>query len=84
MTNNELGKYWIPASRNLFRDAQTTADGLFKLEKLLGSDEFTVYRGRRSYEDTSSTDEVKNLLVMLTVPHAKTILQMYRIKRGLE
>lgn len=82
MTHADLCKYWIPAADSLFRDART--GGLFKLEKLLGSDEFTVYRGRRPYEDTSSTDEVKNLLVMLTGPHAKTVLQMYRIRRGLK
>lgn len=83
MTGDEIVKYLNPAIIRILNAEYATITGAIALEKLLGITDYSdYYNGIVNREPMS--EELKKLLVMLASPHGKTILKMYRIRKGLE
>lgn len=89
MNGFDLTEYWKPAAQNLSRLGALYPSynswGLYsKLGDALGIKEYDDFLGRANHLDFPISDELKQLLIMLTGPHAVTILKAYRIQKGLE
>lgn len=90
MTSQEAQKYWYPVVHvlygkiDIFTAAETIYSKYHRLDEELGIKEYSKYINRPSAADYPMSDELKNLLTLLIGPHGKTILKMYRIKKGLE
>lgn len=81
MTLDECKLYLIPALKSIFGEA--SRDNAFKLDRLLG---WSLYQDFHSFEyDTRSNflEHQKELLIALAGPHGKTLLEVYRIQKGL-
>lgn len=57
---------------------------LVELDKALGITEYREFFPRPASLDKPMNEELKKLLVLLAGPHGKTILKVYRIRKGLE
>lgn len=59
-------------------------DQMKELDKALGITEYHDFYRSRQEDDTPLPEELKKLLLMLAGPHGKTILKVYRIRKGLK
>lgn len=87
MTSWDIRNYWRPAAIALFGLSFDSAENeakLYHLDEMLGIKEYSKYMRRPVTQDYPMSDELKNLLMLLVGPHGKTILKVYRIKKGLE
>jgi len=80
MTYDDINVYLVPALRALYNTAYI-ADAI-KLEKELHRTEWNNYYTGLGLEEPISK-EYKQELQALAGPHAKTILEVIKIKRGL-
>lgn len=78
--------YYTPAAWNLFDDtaSQYNASSHYALDEALGYPYYDEYCKRRHEDDFPLDDDMRELLIKLAGPHGKTILKMYRIKKGLD
>jgi len=76
MTTFEFQEFWVPACTAL----KVTS---LELDVLIGSEEWSIFNKRMSWEDTPLPENLKQLLVMLAGPHGPTILRAYRAKHDI-
>jgi hypothetical protein len=85
MTYEEVVKYFIPALHNIYGSSAGTAR---QLEGALGRGEDPTGWGRGYHGPMNNSlpmcEEYKAELAALTGPHAKTMLKIIRIRKGLE
>lgn len=81
MNRKDVEKYWIPACARLLSEEMYDKH---KLDELLGINEYGRYMNRAHAEDYPMSESLQQLLRSLAGPHGKTLLKVYRIKKGLE
>lgn len=83
MTYDEVHEYLTPAMRGLGIE-NTISEGL-RLDQELGIDAYgNYYHSEYDRDYKTLTPELKNLYRALAGPHGRTVLKMWRIKKGLE
>lgn len=79
MTFDECTKLLSPALLNLF--GENTVGKANKLDSLLGVTHYADFCARNNAPPLP--DEIRNLYIALAGPHAKTVLKIWQIRKGL-
>jgi len=84
MNMEDANDYFIPAARNIFVGDHNAEQKCQLLEKQLGCKMWSDFIHRERWKDFPIADDMREVLLLLQGPYAKTILRAYQIKHGIE